>query len=272
VGLRERIWHRWLRRPYVLTKVFDTGSGEPVVLLHGLATSSQTWRPLIKPLQKRNWRIIAFDLLGFGVSPKPDWPDYDVHTHSRSVLASLERLKLSEPVTIVGHSMGCLVAAHIAATQPRLVKRLVLYEPPLYADLPEFAGHMKDRDRYFRLYERVAASPKLVLRSIRVMGLMATKLAGFSLTQDNWYAFERSLRNTIMRQRAYDDLRGITVPTQIIYGRLDLVVANKEVKKLFERNPHISFHAVNDVHGVSFWSGRFLANLLEKGRAEYTKN
>lgn len=212
-------------------------------------------------------RVIAFDLLGFGQSPKPEWISYSVEQHASAVIASLHTAHVRQPVTIVAHSMGCLIAVHIAAKRPELVKQLILYEPPLYADLPQYRKHIKQRKRYFALYQRIADNPDMVFRYISRLGKTATRISGFSLDETTWLPFERSLRNTIMRQRAYDELHSIYVPTIIIHGRLDMVVANAEIRQMLRDNSNISFYKVSDAHGISFVSARFIAQLLRTAKA-----
>jgi haloalkane dehalogenase len=86
----------------------ETGSGDPVVLLHGNPTSSYLWRNVIPHLQER-WRCIAPDLIGMGDSDKlePSGPDrYTFVEHRRYLDALLEALGVSEKVTLVIHDWG----------------------------------------------------------------------------------------------------------------------------------------------------------------------
>lgn len=262
MNIRDAIWHRILRRPYKLAAI-EQGSGEPLVLLHGLGTSGDTWSPLLKRLKPTRWHTIAPDLLGFGESPRPDWSKYSVQDHARSVIATLNTLGIREPVTIVGHSMGCLVAAHIAAKYPRRVKRMVLYAPPLFADDPVYRKHARKRERYFLFFEYVAAHPQMAFLQHRWLWKLAKRMAGIDLDEERWLPFERSLRNTIMEQRAYDELIALRVPTDIVHGRLDFIVIRTEVDKMLRSNPFVTLHAVTGMHGISTVASKYLANLIE---------
>jgi len=240
----------------------DTGKGKVVVLLHGLAASKEIWEPLAEELVANNWRVVVPDLLGFGDSPKPQWNKYTVREHARMVKATLRRLGIKRPVTVMGHSMGCLVATHLAATRPGLVKRLVLYEPPLLGDVPELPGHTKRSNRYRTLFEYIASHPQLAHVESKFLWRVARKLSGLHLSPEEWLPFEQSLRNTIINQQAYGQLQTITVPTDIVYGRLDFVVIRQGAKKLFQQNKHIKLHLVTDMHGISARSAHYLASLL----------
>ena len=86
----------------------ETGSGDPIVLLHGNPTSSYLWRNVIPHLEER-WRCIAPDLIGMGDSDKlePSGPDrYTFVEHRRYLGALLEALGVTENVTLVVHDWG----------------------------------------------------------------------------------------------------------------------------------------------------------------------
>lgn len=255
------LWHRWLRRPYKLAYA-DLGKGRTVVLLHGLAASKEIWEPMAEELATDNWRIIAPDLMGFGDSPKPQWSAYAVRDHVRMVVAMLQRLDIKGPVTLVGHSMGCLVAVELAALWPKKVARLVLYEPPILGDTPEFPTYAKRSARYKMLFEYIASHPQLAHVENKFLWRVARRLSGLHLSPEEWLPFEQSLRNTIINQNAYERLRYISVPTDIIYGRLDFVVIRQGIKKLFRENKHIQLRLVTDMHGISKRSASYLAAVL----------
>ena len=101
----------------------DEGSGEVVVLLHGIAGSSQTWRALIGPLSRR-YRVIAPDLLGHGNSTKPR-SDYSLGALSALVRDILDELGIAR-ATIVGHSLGGGIAMQFVYQHPDYVAGLVL--------------------------------------------------------------------------------------------------------------------------------------------------
>jgi pimeloyl-ACP methyl ester carboxylesterase len=99
------------------------GEGEVVVLIHGLAGNSRTWKDVM-PMLSRTHDVIAPDLLGHGESAKP-MGDYSLGAHA-SGLRDLV-LTLGVPsATIVGHSFGGGVAMQIAYQHPEMCDRLVL--------------------------------------------------------------------------------------------------------------------------------------------------
>ncbi|GAA5114887.1 alpha/beta fold hydrolase [Pseudonocardia adelaidensis] len=101
----------------------DSG-GPVVVLLHGLASSSQTWSSVM-PHLGRHAHVIAPDLLGHGRSAKPPTGDYSLGAYAAGLRDLLVTLDL-DPATIAGHSFGGGVAMQFAYQFPELTERLVL--------------------------------------------------------------------------------------------------------------------------------------------------
>ena len=260
----DDLWHRQLGRPYQLKKVIDRGNGMPIILLHGIGRSGSVWQHVIEGLEFFQFRVVAFDLLGFGASPKPDWIDYNVDDHARSVIASLERLRLKQPAVLVGHSMGCLVAVRVARWRPDLVRHLVLYEMPLYEGLPNKRSYRLRTNLYFRLYERIIRlKPTFDVANMRRAERLARKIAGFELTAASWEPFVKSLQNTIMKQTAAADIKQLLMPMDVIYGRLDMLVIRGKPQKVFgSDNINIATHTIRARHEISVKASRFLVQRI----------
>ncbi len=271
MSIKDTLVHRWLRRPYKLAVAIDEGKGPTVILLHGIASRGSAWQRLATILADSGRRVVAYDLLGFGESPKPEWPRYDVEMHARMVASAIQRGQLASPVILVGHSMGCLIAAHIAFRYPSLVERVILYEPPVLADAPEFGSHQRRRKIYLSIFERIADSPSAVLTYARLFNRAIAKIAQIALTAEQWVPFEKSLRNTVISQNVYAELKTISVPTDIVYGRLDLVVNQAEIKQMFAGNNNIHFGAITDTHGISKRASAYLANLISSKTSPHNR-
>lgn len=109
----------------------EVGRGQPVVLLHGMASSLHSWDYLIPGLTRRGHKVYALDLLGHGRSYKPKHPeDYHIQSYYRHFVEWLEATKLSgTQFSIVGHSMGAYLSLLYALAHPQQLKRLVLVDP-----------------------------------------------------------------------------------------------------------------------------------------------
>lgn len=247
----DRFWHQTLRRPYRLVCTIDQGDGMPVLLLHGLGTSSKVWEPVVRRLMGVSCRLVVCDLLGFGVSPKPTWSQYSTEDHAQAVIRTLEYKHVKGPIIIVGHSMGCLIAVHIARLRPALVKQLILYEMPLYAGLPEKRRYKVRRDLYFALYNRIVRHPEFSPTNIRAIQKLTARAVGFTISKETWVPFVRSLKNTIMQQTTLQDLKRIQVPTEAIYGSFDMVVIRGNPRQIFGEAAHVHTQVVTAGHSIS---------------------
>ena len=103
--------------------VCDEGQGEPLLLIHGMAGSSQTWRAILPQLAKK-YRVIAPDLLGHGRSSKPR-TDYSLGAFAVGLRDLLDELGVKS-ATVVGHSLGGGIAMQFLYQHPDYCRRLVL--------------------------------------------------------------------------------------------------------------------------------------------------
>ncbi len=100
-------------------------SGRPLVLLHGLASSSHIWN-LSAPVLAERFTVLALDQRGHGESARPD-DGYDFDSVSGDLDAFITALDLEAPV-LVGHSWGGSVVVHYAASHPDKVAGIVLVD------------------------------------------------------------------------------------------------------------------------------------------------
>jgi pimeloyl-ACP methyl ester carboxylesterase len=103
----------------------DVGEGAPLVLIHGTGGAWQTWLLNLAALGARH-RVIAVDLPGFGRSGRLP-PAPDTRAFAASLVELLDQLGL-ERVTVVGHSLGGVVAMRFAADHPARTASLVLVD------------------------------------------------------------------------------------------------------------------------------------------------
>ena len=101
----------------------DAGAGEALLLIHGMAGSSATWRAVIPELAKR-YRVVAPDLLGHGESDKPRG-DYSLGAFAAWLRDLLDELGISR-ATVIGQSLGGGVAMQFAYQHRDYCQRLVL--------------------------------------------------------------------------------------------------------------------------------------------------
>ena len=105
----------------------DTGSGDPVVFLHGNPTSSYLWRNIIPQVEKGH-RCLAPDLIGMGDSGKNPAGSYRFVDHARYLDAWFEAMDLTQSVTLVIHDWGSALGFHWAHRHPERIKAIVYME------------------------------------------------------------------------------------------------------------------------------------------------
>ncbi|MBL7774781.1 MAG: alpha/beta fold hydrolase [Saprospiraceae bacterium] len=103
----------------------DEGAGVPVLFSHGTPEWSFGYREQIKNLRGQ-YRCIAADLLGFGLSDKPADADYSVAAHARRLQALIEKLGLRE-FHLVGNDFGLSIGFEFALRHPDRVLTLSLF-------------------------------------------------------------------------------------------------------------------------------------------------
>ena len=103
----------------------DEGSGDPVVLLHGWGGQAASMTPLIVGLRDK-YRVLAFDLPGFGGSSPPPVP-WGTPEYAAFVEKAVTSLGIAR-ATYVGHSFGGRIAIWLAAHAPETVQALVLVD------------------------------------------------------------------------------------------------------------------------------------------------
>lgn len=101
----------------------------PLILLHGLTDNGLCWNQ-IPMLLEVEYDVIMPDARGHGVSQVGAQP-VTMDLMALDVLRLIEELQLKQPV-IMGHSMGADVAARVAARSPKLIRGLVLEDPPWF--------------------------------------------------------------------------------------------------------------------------------------------
>lgn len=163
------------------------GSGLPIVLLHGIGSRSFSFAPLIAALDARR-TVMAWDAPGYGGSAPLQNAAPLAGDYVAALFAALDAAGIAR-CDLVGHSLGTLVAAHAAASEPSRVRRLMLLSPTKGyggvpgAPLPEAAGarvreleatgaEAFGRKRGSRLIYRADRTPEAAAAAIAAMQTM----------------------------------------------------------------------------------------------------
>jgi pimeloyl-ACP methyl ester carboxylesterase len=102
----------------------ELGSGQPIVMLHGIFGSADNWLTQSKLLSS-HFQTFALDLRNHGQSPHDDAFDYPVMV--ADVAAFIQAKQIQEPV-VIGHSMGGKVAMNLALAHPEMLQKLIVVD------------------------------------------------------------------------------------------------------------------------------------------------
>lgn len=197
-----------------------SGSGDPVVMIHGLGGDSRTFEPLLPALS--HYKVVRLDLPGSGKSAPPV-TTLSVEFFSSEVVSLLRTLEFGA-AHFVGHSLGTLVCQHLAIRERRLVRSLTLFgaltEP---ADAARAA--LQERASMARRNGMASIANEIATRSLAPgSGSAETTAASFvrdSLMRQSAEGYARTCE-ALSRARAMNWTE-ITVPTLLVTGTVDPV-------------------------------------------------
>jgi len=246
----DTFWHKTLRRPYRL-HVVDHGGGPVIIMLHGLAASSEDWNLLV-PLLAPRYRCITIDLIGFGKSPKPQWYGYTMSDHVSAIHHTIRRLGLREPFILAGHSLGSLLATHYTRRYPGEIERLLLLSPPIYAPLDVItnkAARLRNR-LLLRLYRLLRTHPRATPENFARLSRLLPLPKSISAHPETWIPFTRTLEHCIEQQTMLDDIVQLRLPIDIFYGSRDQVIIAPTIEALAAQ-PGVTIHKLNAPHDLT---------------------
>jgi len=215
-GVRSAYIHAGPYRLHYL----EAGSGPPLVLVHGLASSAtQDWGRLVPPLARR-FHVYAPDLPGFGESERPAEADYSIPMQVAAVRAFMEAKGVLR-ARVAGISMGGWIVSRLAGEHPERVERLVVVDAagmrPERPDIPAEVLLPRDEEGVRRLVAAVRHNapvpPSFVARDILAQRLRE----------------ERIVRRTLESFREGRDwlngtLGRADMPVLVVWGKQDALI------------------------------------------------
>ena len=225
----------------------QTGTGTPVILIHGIAASLRDWDDLIPVLSQNGYSSYALDLLGHGESPKLDSRAYQMDWIFDHFSDWMKSLRLTEPAILIGHSLGGYLALEYAWRFAAWTRGLVLINP-FYSisQLPYLLRHT---------YRRPHVSSYIVGRTPNWMFRLIVNMS--SLAMGHSTGALHSLPERIRAQTAHDYARtspgvyhvinhgmdlsehvaSIALPTLVVWGDRDKTLAPASFHKLVNQMP-----------------------------------
>jgi pimeloyl-ACP methyl ester carboxylesterase len=236
------------------------GSGQPIVMVHGLGGSIANWDvlgPRLTPLG----RVVALDLPGFGLSPPGK--DWSLETHAAAIVDLVEYL--GGPAVLLGNSLGALLCEKVAAERPELVSALILISPATPPRLPDPHIHwptarrlmlnstpllgpalsrrmlstMTPRELINDSLARITHKPgRVPLDLVESFVVLAEQRSHFPWAADAVPKTGQSIRALFLRRSAFTAMiRDIVAPTLVIHGVADPIISRTAIERLCWMRP-----------------------------------
>ena len=218
----------------MLLSYFDNLKSGPVVLfIHGTASAKEIWEKQYKLLNNSNYRVISVDLRGHGKSKDPGGT-CTIKDHIRDLKETLDYLVIEEPVTIVGHSFGAVLAVKFAERYPEEVLKLLLVSFP-----PKVPKLLLKYYKWFlgKPIEFIKKQINLILKLPLKKKIKIAVCSEMNVVKQIW-----------RESHSWDFINcfpEVSCPVYLSVGRFDYIALKSMLKKLHKKLPNSSLKIFN---------------------------
>jgi pimeloyl-ACP methyl ester carboxylesterase len=246
-------------------RVFEAGSGPPIVFVHGLVVNANLWRKVVRRLSA-DFRCVALDLpLGSHTLPMREGADLSPHGLADLIAEAIEALELDQ-VTLVGNDTGGALCQMVVTRRPQRIGRLVLTSCDYRDNFPP---------AMFAYFKPAAAVPRGLRLLMEPMRLRAPRRLPFAfgwlvkrpieqaaedsyvLPTVTWRGVERDLQRVVRgldpryTHEAADRLGGFDRPALIAWSREDRFFRPADATRLAEDLPNARLEWIDDARTFS---------------------
>ena len=226
-----------LTMAYMDVAPLAAGNGKTVLLLHGKNFSAASWTTTIRTLTEVGYRVIAPDQIGFGKSEKPDRFQFSFEAMVDATRSLLDARGIDK-VSVVGHSMGGMLAVRFARTLPARTEKLVLVNPIGLEDWRMLGVPPATIDALYT--KELAATPDSIrdyMKTAYFGGEWKPEYEPLIAIQAGWtkhpaypvVAWNAALTaDMIFTQPVVHELPRLTMPTLLIIGQRDRTALGKD--------------------------------------------
>lgn len=219
----------------------DKGEGKPLLLLHGIPTSGWLYRKIIDPLVDKGYRVIAPEMLGFGMSDHPEGYDiYDKTAHAERILGLMKHLGIDNWHHVM-HDAGGVWTWELLKKDPTKINRLSIlntiiyqegFDPPIHikkgliGKIIMWSYRKNTRTMLAALFENGTEKCKLTVNEMQ--GYVTPLKRGKT---DALYKFFTTNTKSIPDYSPV--LKSLDIPVQVIWGKHDdILLWEKESKRV----------------------------------------
>ncbi|MCH7308410.1 alpha/beta hydrolase [Acinetobacter sp. NIPH 1852] len=243
-------------RNNLIFKVIDSGpiNGKPVILLHGFPETAQSWQATSKILNQHNFRTFAIEQRGYSIAASPKGRfQYSINELVADVKAFIDLQ--GQPVYVIGHDWGSIVACELSLQYPDLVKHLTLVSVPhTGAFLKAMLSSTQIFTSYYIGFFQLPFIPELLFKRSRFLSNYLLKNSGMTPEQLNdfnqYFIKENRIGTAINWYRSMplapigSTFKKVKVPTLFIWGNKDIAIGKKsaQLNKQFFAGPYEEVH------------------------------
>jgi pimeloyl-ACP methyl ester carboxylesterase len=243
-------------------KEYGDPKDKHVLFIHGLGSSSLAWRDIPDALSEY-FHTITIDLIGFGVSEKPETADYTIQGFSKFIMDFIkERIgiekKEHKKISLVGHSLGGYIAAQVAIENKEMIEKLVLVDS---------SGLLEGPTQLLKDYRVAATEANPVTRYEKVKRVLEDLYAGpsrllpvavdlFDYTIEKpgaKHAFEAAFDNSTTTQIELEGFKQLDdIPCLIIWGENDNLIPIEYYYRFRQKLPKANYETIADAGHAPF--------------------
>ena len=231
----------------IQTSYLEAGAGQPVVMLHGSGpgvSAMANWQHNIGALSQR-FRVLAPDIVGFGVTKRPDDIVYSLRTWTDHVWAFLDAHGI-EKAAIVGNSLGGRIALQMATDRPDRITKMVLMGTPGVGMTPTdglaaLRGYEPSHDAMRDLLRNYfAVDPAMITDELVAIRYEASIADGAYEAYRAMFFDPRHAGSQLGITET--EVRAIATPTLLVHGREDKVVPMQVSVTMLGLLPNADLH------------------------------
>ena len=227
----KKFWQWSSPHGLINTHFIEEGDGDQhILLLHGFRAHTYTWKSLIAPLKQAGYHVWALDLVGFGLSDKPNYAIYNQSFFVNQIKSFMNHQGI-ESTHLIGNSMGGALALELTLNCPDSVKSLTLINALGYSlNMPFYIYLFRDMDFIWGPF----LSPTIIkacLQSVIFDQKCVTeeKVEAYCLP----YRFPGGTESSLLTLRHFDmnklqkmhkNFSQICLPTLLIWGENDTLL------------------------------------------------
>lgn len=213
----------------------EKANGQVVLLLHGKNFCGAYWEPTIRALISRGYRAIVPDQIGFGKSSKPHHFQFTFQQLARETEALLDSLHVPK-VSVVGHSIGGMLATRFALMFPERVERLVLVNPIGLEDWKRLVPYKTIDELYASELKSTPEAVRAYMKENYFGGTWKPEFESLVEIQAGWIRGPDRLRMAWMSALTTDmaftqpvlyEFRDLKMPVLLIIGQADRTALGK---------------------------------------------